>query len=143
MTLADIIAKFRNVKTWIVDTVPADLDRIDYILGQLKDAVADASAFIRTLGDHPMVVLPVEGEEDGKKKAAAKKEKKDSVVVTPESIQELRDLQNDFTMNASRNPGAMRVLRKGLAGMDPALEIALFRILQAAIQALINRIENK
>lgn len=143
--LTDIFAKFRSIKDWITDTVQVDLDRLDYILGLVKDAVGDVAVLLRKMNEKPLLVESGEVEDgDGKKaKKVHKTFTKDAIAVTPEEIQELRDLCDHFGGNASRNPKAMTVLRKGIAGMDPQLEIALFRLLQSALEMLLRRIEHK
>jgi hypothetical protein len=142
MNLSDVLAKFRNVKVFITDNVPVGLERLAYILGEAKAAVEDAAKFVKSYGDEPVVAE----EETPKKKGVAHTKK---AAVTNESMQELRDLCDEFRNDASRNPGALavqkrqRLAAKSLDSMDSHLEVALSKVLSNSLKMVLDRLENR
>lgn len=122
MGLLDILSAFKKVKEFILENAPAALDRLEEILGQMGEAVHDASDWLKSLEDK-MVTMTKE----------ALKEK-----------EEFSKFQDELHQLAHKSTAQIVKMRQGgdETDMPAGLQLSLIKVLSSACDQIASKLDD-
>lgn len=144
MNLIDTVQKLVNAKKAIVAPIEASFERVIEILEFLKAVAVDAEEFFKEHAPATPEPIPAPAHAPAKgkpKKEAAPKEPLKGV--DPAVLDQFQTVSTDLIALANRNPGAVKMQRKGKPGMNPYFEVALCRVAAQLASEITDKLENK